>query len=694
MADYSSYKSPECSGDEVLEKEVAQPVCAGYSVIRMLCPTRQTLGLAWLFMLGASSVQAGSSWSWLSPEWRRIETERQSLETKLLTLPPAPPPQVTQRLGWHSDYSASPDTVEWMELNLGQPESLDAVVLMAPPPAAGAAVSGYGFPLRFRVELLGVGEETQRRVLADYTQEDFPNPGQLPVVISAHGHRAQKVRITATRLFREDQRYLFALGEVMLFQGPHNLAARIEAVGPSHAFASSSQGTRPDWGRINVVDGHSVVGPPLGPRPSPSLGFRSKPVSERKATSNPWVTVDLGEVMPVEEVRLFPAQPPQFAHSHGYGFPVHYEIELRETPESAAHLFPSPQSGGYVASPGDNPVVIPTAKARARWVQLKVLEPHVSNGGVVLALAEMQVWSGGQNRALGKTVLASDQTETGGWSKAALVDGFASGADIVEAPGWLAGLSARREAMQGLKVLEARQAAVMRELQAVGWGLLALLVCVILLILLGVYLRQRRARRKELEDLRQRISQDLHDEIGSSLGSIMLITEDALTAVREGEMKEDLQEIRETARQTMDSMRDIVRLAQTGSYGGDDLVAHLREIADRMLRGLSHTFSADEVSPPPMDLRRDLVLMFKETLHNLQRHAQATQAEITLRRGPGTLVLRVRDNGCGFQTENVSRGGMGLTNLQRRAAKHGGSAIITSAPGQGTTVSITFPRHG
>lgn len=664
------------------------------SCTQMLRLNCQILGLAWLLMLGASSVQAASPWSWLSPEWRRIESARQSLEAKLLTLPPAPPAQVTQRLGWHSDYSASPDTVEWMELNLGQAESLDAVVLLAPPPVAGAAVSGYGFPLRFRVELLGGGEETQRRVLADYTQEDFPNPGLLPVVIPAQGHRAQKVRITATRLFREDQRYLFALGEVMLLQGPHNLAARIEAIGPSHAFASSSQGTRPDWGRINVVDGHSVVGPPLGLRPSPTLGFRSKPVSERMATSNPWVAVDLGEVLPIEEVRLFPAQPPQFAHSHGYGFPVHYEIELRQTLESAAHVFPSPQSGGYVASPGDNPVVIPTANARARWVRLKVLEPHVSNGSVVLALAEMQVWSGGQNQALGKSVQASDQTEGNGWSPSALVDGFASGADIVEAPGWLAGLSERREAMQGLKVLEAQQAAVMRELQAVGWGLLALLVGVILLILLGAYLRQRRIRRRELDDLRQRISQDLHDEIGSSLGSIMLITEDALTSAGEGEVKQDLQEIRDTARQTMDSMRDIVRLAQTGSYGGDDLVAHLREIADRMLRGLSHSFTADEVSPPPMDLRRDLVLMFKETLHNLQRHSQADEAEISLRRGPGTLVLTVRDNGCGFEPENASSGGMGLTNLQRRAAKHGGSAVITSAPGQGTTVNITFPRHG
>ncbi|HEY1084389.1 MAG TPA: discoidin domain-containing protein, partial [Prosthecobacter sp.] len=248
----------------------------------MIRPKRQLLGLPRLPLLllllmmpgarlavaaadASTGTGGGTAWRWLSPELRRLEAERAVLAGELAGLPAAPPPQITQRLGWHSDYSNSRDTVEWIELNLGGPQRLDSVVLVAPPPGGGSTEPGYGFPLRFRIELLGEDDETQRTLLADFTGEDFPNPGLLPVVIPAGGRTAHKVRVTATRLFREDQRYLFALGEVMLFQGEKNLSVQVEAVGPAHVHASSSQGTRPDWGRINVVDGHTVLGPPLGP---------------------------------------------------------------------------------------------------------------------------------------------------------------------------------------------------------------------------------------------------------------------------------------------------------------------------------------------------------------------------------------------------------------------------------------------
>jgi hypothetical protein len=70
-------------------------------------------------------------------------------------------------------------------------------------------------------------------------------------------------------------------------------------------------------------------------------------VSELRATSHPWVEIDLGQVAMVDEVRLFPASPPQFAHSHGYGFPVRYQIELREEDNELPRVLPSPQSGSY-----------------------------------------------------------------------------------------------------------------------------------------------------------------------------------------------------------------------------------------------------------------------------------------------------------------------------------------------------------
>lgn len=666
------------------------------------CAARRAVAVMMFLGLTAQSTQAGVL-HWLSPELRSIETQRTRLEQKLNSMPEAPVAHPSERKGWHSEYYRTPDTVEWVDLHLGGGKALDAVVLVAPP----AARSGYGFPLRFRVEVFGPGDEDEdRTVLFEQTGANFPNPGSLPVYIPAGGRTVVKVRITATRLYMEGGRCFFALGEVLLLQGRRNLGAELEAVGPDRVKAGTSQGTRPDWGRINLVDGQTVLGPPLGSQPSPTLGHRSRPQSESRALPHPWVMVDLGDVVLVDEVRLFPAHPPAFAHSQGYGFPVRYHLELKLDESELPEYLSPPHAGSYKAPPGDNVVTLVAEGRRARFVQLNVDEPHVSNGSAVLALAEMQVWSGGRNVALGRPVQVSDATEGDGWSPSAVVDGYASLANIVDWPGWLEGLSQRRELTHQLAVLEAQRRQVLEQWQQAGLLAGGGLVAAVLAAAVGWSLRQRRLRKRELEALRERISQDLHDEIGSSLGSISLITQDALSLEPDQAVRRELEEIRDTAQQTLDSMRDIVRLAQSGVYGQGDLVTHLREIAGRMLRGVHLEMKVSPAAEQaclslPVDLRRDLVLMFKETLHNLTRHARASQAVIKLDRAEAFLSMEVRDDGCGFEPtlghpSSGAPGGMGLANLRRRAAKHGGEVQIVSTPGCGTSVHIllSLPSHG
>jgi signal transduction histidine kinase len=643
---------------------------------------------------------------WLSPALRRLEGERAVLVEAMKALPADPGSHPSERSGWHSVYSTEPGMVEWVMLTLPREEALDAVVLLAPPLGGGVVREGYGFPRRFTVELLGPGEEGGRAVLTDYTRSDFPNPGLLPVVIPAGGRIAKQIRITATRLVEEGGRGFCALGEVMLLRGMRNLGAELEASGTDSVLASSSQGTRPDWGRINVVDGHTAVGPPLTPGDSPTLGYRSRPRSENLAQEMHWVEVDLGQEVKLEEVRLFPSHPPQFSHSHGYGFPVRYRIELM-VPQAGGEvqmtILNAPESGGYRALPGDNVVTVVGGQRPARLVRVTALEPHVSNGAAVLALGEMQAWSGGRNVAAGQPVSSSGATEKDGWSSAALVDGYTSRGRIVDWPGWLAGLSQKRELFNRLAVLQEQRAGVVHYWQRTGLAALAVALVVGLAALVFWMLRQRQARREEVEALRQRISQDLHDEIGSSLGSIALITQDAMALAQDDDLRQELGEIRDTAQQTLDSMRDIVRLAQSGVYGQGDLTAHLQEIAGRMLRGVTHRLeetgngAGEAFNGLPVDRRRDLVLMFKEALHNLARHAGATEAGITLGHEQGMVALRIRDNGRGFDPGTVpapgSGSGMGLTNLQRRAAKHGGTVRIESSPGRGTCIHIQLPSH-
>jgi signal transduction histidine kinase len=456
-------------------------------------------------------------------------------------------------------------------------------------------------------------------------------------------------------------------------------------------IAYTSQGTRPAWGRINLVDGHNALGPPLGTQRSPTLGFRSGLVSESRLTNPPWMEIDLGHTALVDEVRLFPAHPPNFAHTPGYGFPVRYQIELREDEDGTPIVLPPPQSGSYTALPGDNVIAIPGGHS-ARYVRLIAMEPHVSNGSAILALAEMQVWSGGKNVALGKTVSASDSTETGGWSKAALVDGFTSIANILDWPEWLAGLSKRREVLQQVAAIEARQRQLVKQWQHDGLGALGVLIVAGIAAAITWSARQRRARFREMEILRQRIAQDLHDEIGSSLGSIALIAQDI--RVDEPQAGEDLAEIKSIADESVAAMRDITRLIQSDRYGSDDLATLLRETAARLLRTIPHTLTVEAGTSSrklPVDRQRDLILMFKEALHNITRHAAATAVDIHLAQSSTELSVTLRDNGRGFDPDAVTSG-MGLTNLRRRAEKHQGRVDIVSTP-QGTTLNLILPFH-
>jgi signal transduction histidine kinase len=664
--------------------------------------------LRWLsvvFMIGAmqsrpcAAAEAGESVvRLLSPEIRRLNAEEQTLRTQMRILPPAPAREVTARLGYHSGYSGNQDSVQWVDMDLMRTHEIDAIVLIATPTdSGGAAAAGYGFPLRFRVEIAEDDEDAEHVIVADWTHADFPNPGALPVYLPVPGLRARQVRITATRLSREGDRFFFSLGEVMVLSGGRNVAIGLDR----DAFGlSRTMGAVPMWGLANLVDGHIACGPPVGMKPSPTLGYQSRLVILKKEPhpAPRWVQVDLGAKMPVDEVRLVPARPPAFAHRKGFGYPQQAKLELSNTADfSTATEVPGLRDTPLadpplLVNPGDNVVTYNAGGQTARFVRFTATQFFNANGQFILALSEMQVWSGGKNVALGKIVSAFDSTETGGWSKAALVDGFTSTANILDWPEWLAGLSKRREVVQQVAAIEARQRQIAQQWQRYGLGALAILAVAGIAATIAWSARQRRARLREMEALRQRIAQDLHDEIGSSLGSIALIAQDI--RMDDPQARDDLAEIKTIADESVAAMRDITRLIQSDRYGSDDLATLLRETASRLLRTIPHSLTVEAGTSSrklPVDRQRDLILMFKEALHNITRHAQATEVGIKLKQTTDSLVLTLQDDGNGFDPAAVT-GGMGLTNLRRRAEKHQGRVDIVSTP-QGTTLTLTLPFH-
>ena len=176
-----------------------------------------------------------------------------------------------------------------------------------------------------------------------------------------------------------------------------------------------------------------------------------------------------------------------------------------------------------------------------------------------------------------------------------------------------------------------------------------------------------------LERVRTRIAADLHDDIGSSLSQIAILSEVA-SGADSTRNAEPLSRIASVAREMVDSMSDIV-------WAIDPRKDHFRDLAQRMRRWASDVFTGRNIEfsfqAPAEDLtldvevRREVFLVFKEAVHNLVRHSGCTEASIDLRRQGDSLLLRVADNGKGLALDQVTQG-QGLASMKRRAARLGG----------------------
>lgn len=227
------------------------------------------------------------------------------------------------------------------------------------------------------------------------------------------------------------------------------------------------------------------------------------------------------------------------------------------------------------------------------------------------------------------------------------------------------------------------------------WWFRMALVAFGALALGGVYL-VRLAQRRQLEKLRSRIAADLHDELSSNIGGISLLSRLMQQSATSKEQAQDLGLIHRIAAQTADSIKDIVWFTNPGNDTAQDLLSRLQDVANTLLAGAECDFSGEIQHPSariPLDFRRNLFLIFKETIANIVKHANATRVTITLTEAAGLWRLRVQDNGAGFDP-NSAKQGNGLKNLRRRALNINGALKIETAPGKGTAVTLEASVSG
>ncbi len=159
---------------------------------------------------------------------------------------------------------------------------------------------------------------------------------------------------------------------------------------------------------------------------SPSNGYHSAVHATPDVTS--WVQVDLGRSVPIEEVRLVPARPVDFADTPGFGFPVRFRVEVSDDPEfgKGRAVAVVDEERPDLPNVEDEPYLIPAGGRSARFVRVTATRLWKRSNDYVFALSELEVVSRGENAARGAAVSALDSIEGGLWGRAYLVDGFDS----------------------------------------------------------------------------------------------------------------------------------------------------------------------------------------------------------------------------------------------------------------------------
>ena len=484
-----------------------------------------------------------------------------------------------------------------------------------------------------------------------------------------------------------------ALGEMYLFRQRDNsdqIGDNMMVWGKNIEInASDSLAIPPLWDITYLHDGIVGLGIPLSEEVSEAEDFMvSWELSEIKETPVQFV-LDLGQIRQIGRVQLWPAKAPHGMAIPQFGFPRKVSLELSTNPAFTDSIrFQVDNIGERLHS--DNLLNIATEAQQIRYIRLTMEDLAQYKGKTILGLGEISaaefdaVWS------LNAEVTATGIPGAGTEQLPRLVDGFSRKRRILRETDWIRGLALRRPLDRRLAVVKhelelARKTWSELKLRASIWG--GGFLCFGLIAAMGL---QRLQRRKVLKRLKTRITRDLHDEVGSSLGGITLAAR-RLEGI--GATKENLSELSLMAREASASLRDVVWLTDQTRIHLPDLLKKLTERAERILSGVELDIDLPDDCPNrevPLTFKRHLLMFFKEAVHNCARHSDATKVRVTVVTRDEMLTLSLEDNGRGFDPD-ATREGWGVDSMAKRAMELGGKMDLRTAPGKGTTVTLNVP---
>jgi signal transduction histidine kinase len=666
----------------------------------------RNLTLLWLVSCLCAAAAEPPDWAEelaarFSGNWRKAQEEKASLRAELLRLPVIPVADFGGPAGFRNERDTGPNhpfyNDRWLQVQWGKPEAVDLVCLV---PARKFDERGldpnFELPEDFRVMLVDEKGKTLKIIADEYNTRSDPVRKGHPLCYRVDPPlRCSGIRIEPTRMYdnpaRQDGPSLMSWGEIFCFHGERNLASAAE-VNANYPISSPWP-----WQMKYAVDEMTGLGlSEISDSTHLEIGWIS--LGTRSQEEPIWVQVDLGSVRSCDGIRTFPPEwSPNFLIP-GIFYPARFVIEVSNTGEEGSYRTVHSQDAEDFDNVGQHAVTWHWPAVDARYVRFRslALRRFTNAYPLFMGFSEVQILHENENIALHCAVDVSEREKPvpadGNyiWSKESLTDGYTSQGEILTNRRWMELLHKRYGIESEILRLELQAAAIARGYRNTTMAAGGILGGGMLVALVALPILHRRRENRILRALRARIAADLHDDIGSSMGSIQLLTEAALN---KPEIAADrLRTIRLLSAGAVASLRDIVWLLRPGSAFQSPVLGHFRETAAILLDDLKWDFECDDASREcrlARETNRHLLLFFREVLHNCLRHAECNSIMIRTSLQNQVFALAVSDDGCGISEEQLASP-FCLRALKERANHLGGTMKTTTSPDQGTTILLQF----
>ncbi|WP_370978564.1 sensor histidine kinase [Agaribacterium sp. ZY112] len=631
--------------------------------------------------------------SWPATRIRQLEQLQTQLLDDIAALPRHCPVISDNHLGYHSsvtmDGGEGKSKLHQIDFTLAEPQQVQSIALVPAFNPLRPYGGSYAFPKRFKVEAETVSGSGFEEII-NWMQDDFPNPGAYPVFFNDIDKEIQRLRFTAVGASGAASEAHFALGELFIWAedgqgGLLSLAAqkRKPLVSTSGTYNQSSK-----WHLNYLTDMVTSLGFPITERELDRKDLLIHPHSFESLPEAIELQIDLGERRSVGRIDLWPAKPSSNIMLPDFGFPGQVVVEVSDEPD-----FYSPQLLNP-SSTGDEFGSLFSFRIHAekfRYLRITMANLQQMSGRAIWGLGEVAIYHTNGELISGASINAKGIPAQYLAQLPQLLDGYSWGRRILPEREWIMGLAKRRPLDQKLQQVENEL-----ELAHSYWQwllsrlIIASVVILFLVLITAVILFQRAQRQQLLLRQGERITRDLHDEVGSSLGSITLLADELVNNKDAVTAAEDLSDLSLMAREANASLREVVWVGNGNGIYLHELLQALFERADRVLRGVCIEKNLPNQCPEikvSLAVKRHLTMFFKEVIHNCARHSNASKLSLTVDFDKECMCITVADNGCGFDPETIDKG-WGLNNLRQRAEEINGTLKIDAQPGEGVSIEL------